>query len=203
MTKEKDLKRLMELKSGSIKAFSKEIGLAYTTVRSILERGVFNAMVENVIKICKGLNIKPEEIMDIEQPQLETLPVKKIPVVSKISAGLPIYSEENLVDYLYFATKNLNSDKEEFGLRVSGDSMDKIFQENDVVVVEKDSIVENGQLGVVMVNGYNATVKRVRYNKNQIILIPESNNPEHLPQVYGEDDEVKIIGRVVASQKLF
>ena len=205
MTKEKDLKYLMEKKSGSVKAFSTEIGLAYTTVRSILERGVFNAKVENVIKICNGLNIRPEDIMDIKkpEPQLETLPVKKIPVVSKISAGLPIYSEENLVDYIYFATKNLNSDKEEFGLRVSGDSMDKIFQENDVVVVEKDSIVENGQLGVVMVNGYNATVKRVRYNKNQIILIPESNNQEHLPQVYGEDDEVKIIGRVVASQKLF
>ncbi|MDS3947911.1 LexA family transcriptional regulator [Staphylococcus epidermidis] len=208
MTKEKDLKYLMEKKSGSVKAFSTEIGLAYTTVRSILERGIFNAKVENVIKICNGLNIRPEDIMDIKKPEpiessIETLPVKKIPVVSKISAGLPIYSEENLVDYIYFATKSLSSDKEEFGLKVSGDSMDKIFQENDVVVVEKDSIVENGQLGVVMVNGYNATVKRIRYNKNKIILIPESNNPEHLPQVYGEDDEVKIIGRVVASQKLF
>ncbi|MGX0147365.1 S24 family peptidase [Staphylococcus hominis] len=203
MTKEKELKRLMELKSGSIKAFSEEIGLAYTTVRSILERGVFNAKVENVIKICKGLNIKPEEIMDIEQPQLETLPVKKIPVVSKISAGLPIYSEENLIDYIYFATNKLNSDKEEFGLKVSGDSMDKIFQDGDIVVVEKDSVVENGQLGVVMINGYNATVKRIRYNDDQIILIPESNNQSHYPQVYGKNDEVKIIGRVVASQKLF
>lgn len=203
MTKEKELKRLMELKSGSIKAFSEEIGLAYTTVRSILERGVFNAKVENVIKICKGLNIKPEEIMDIEQPKLETLPVKKIPVVSKISAGLPIYSEENLVDYIYFATNKLNSDKEEFGLKVSGDSMDKIFQDGDIVVVEKDSVVENGQLGVVMVNGYNATVKRVRYNGEQIILIPESNNQRHYPQVYGKNDEVKVVGRVVASQKLF
>ncbi|MCI2923938.1 LexA family transcriptional regulator [Staphylococcus hominis] len=203
MTKEKELKRLMELKSGSIKAFSEEIGLAYTTVRSILERGVFNAKVENVIKICKGLNIKPEEIMDIEQPKLETLPVKKIPVVSKISAGLPIYSEENLVDYIYFATNKLNSDKEEFGLKVSGDSMDKIFQDGDIVVVEKDSVVENGQLGVVMVNGYNATVKRIRYNGDQIILIPESNNQSHYPQVYGKNDEVKVVGRVVASQKLF
>ncbi|MEB6466354.1 LexA family transcriptional regulator [Staphylococcus epidermidis] len=208
MTKEKDLKYLMEKKSGSVKAFSTEIGLAYTTVRSILERGIFNAKVENVIKICNGLNIRPEDIMDIKKPEpiessIETLPVKKIPVVSKISAGLPIYSEENLVDYIYFATNKLNSDKEEFGLKVSGDSMDKIFQDGDIVVVEKDSIVENGQLGVVMVNGYNATVKRIRYNKNQVILIPESNNPEHLPQVYGEDDEVKIIGRIVASQKLF
>ena len=54
-----------------------------------------------------------------------------------------------------------------------------------------------------MVNGYNATVKRVRYNGNQIILIPESNNQSHYPQVYGNNDEVKVVGRVVASQKLF
>lgn len=203
MAKEKDLKRLMENKSGSVKAFSEDIGLAYTTVRSILERGVFNAKVENVIKICKGLNIKPEEIMEIETPEIETMPVKKIPVVSQISAGLPIYSEENLIDYIYFATDKIDSSKDEFALRVTGDSMDKIFQDGDVVVVEKDSTVENGQLGVVMVNGYNATVKRIRYNDDQIILIPESNNNNHYPQVYGKKDEVKIVGRVVASQRLF
>ncbi len=207
MTKEKDLKRLMEIKSGSVKAFSEEVGLAYTTVRSILERGVFNAKVENVIKICKGLDIKPEDLMGIEKPKvetpIETLPVKKIPVVSQISAGLPIYSEENLIDYIYFAKDKISPDKEEFGLKVSGDSMNKIFDEGDVVVIEKDSIVENGQLGVVMINGYNATVKRIRYNNDQIILIPESNNANHYPQVYSAKDEVKIVGRVVASQKLF
>ncbi|MDI3233357.1 LexA family protein [Staphylococcus pasteuri] len=181
------------------------VGVGKSTVRKWETGDIENMKRDKIVKLAKALKVSPSYIMGIEDehPKVETLPVKKIPVVSKISAGLPIYSEENLVDYIYFATKNLNSDKEEFGLRVSGDSMDKIFQENDVVVVEKDSIVENGQLGVVMVNGYNATVKRVRYNKNQIILIPESNNPEHLPQVYGEDDEVKIIGRVVASQKLF
>ncbi|QKQ06036.1 transcriptional regulator [Staphylococcus saprophyticus] len=207
MTKEKDLKYLMEKKSGSVKAFSTEIGLAYTTVRSILERGVFNAKVENVIKICNGLNIRPEDIMDIKKPepqtQLETLPVKRIPVISQISAGLPIYSEENLIDYIYFATDKINANKEVFGLKVSGDSMDKIFKDGDVVVVEKDAVVENGQLGVVMVNGYNATVKRVQYNDDQVILIPESNNTSHLPQVYGDKDEVKVVGRVVASQRLF
>ena len=87
MTKEKDLKRLMEIKSGSVKAFSEEVGLAYTTVRSILERGIFNAKVENVIKICKGLDIKPEDIMGIEKPKaessIETLPVKKFQLFQK------------------------------------------------------------------------------------------------------------------------
>lgn len=204
MKKENELKKLMENKSGSVKAFSEEIGLAYTTVRSILERGILNAKVENVIKICKGLNIKPENIMDdTNEEETVPLPVKKIPVVAKISAGLPIYSEENLIDYIYFANSNIQKDNELFGLKVTGDSMDKEFNEGDVVVVEKDSPVENGQIGVVMVNGYNATVKRIRYNDDQIILIPESNNSSHYPQVYSKNDEVKIIGRVIASQRLF
>ena len=66
MEKEKHLKHLMELKSGSVKAFSNDIGLAYTTVRSILERGVFKGKVENVIKIFIVLNIKPENLMEVD-----------------------------------------------------------------------------------------------------------------------------------------
>ncbi len=181
------------------------VGVGKSTVRKWETGDIENMKRDKIVKLAKALKVSPSYIMGIEdeQPQIETLPVKKIPVVSKISAGLPIYSEENLIDYIYFATNKLNSDKEEFGLKVSGDSMDKIFQDGDIVVVEKDSIVENGQLGVVMINGYNATVKRIRYNGDQVILIPESNNTNHYPQVYGKDDEVKIIGRVVASQKLF
>lgn len=181
------------------------VGVGKSTVRKWETGDIENMKRDKIVKLAKALKVSPSYIMGIdeEQPQLETLPVKKIPVVSQISAGLPIYSEENLIDYIYFATNKLNSDKEEFGLKVSGDSMDKIFQDGDIVVVEKDSVVENGQLGVVMINGYNATVKRIRYNGDQIILIPESNNSSHYPQVYGKNDEVKIIGRVVASQKLF
>ncbi|HBU9596371.1 TPA: helix-turn-helix domain-containing protein [Staphylococcus aureus] len=181
------------------------VGVGKSTVRKWETGDIENMKRDKIVKLAKALRVSPSYIMGIEdeKPQLETIPVKKIPVVSKISAGMPIYTEENLIDYIYFATKNLNSNKEEFGLQVSGDSMDKLFQDGDVVVVEKDSTVENGQLGVVLVNGYNGTVKRIRYNNDQIILIPESNNPSHYPQVYGKDDEVKIIGRVVASQKLF
>lgn len=209
MEKENELKRLMELKSGSVKAFSEEIGLAYTTVRSILQRGVYNSNVENVLKICKGLNLKAEKILDYDdgeqelENEIDTLPVREIPIVSQISAGLPIYAEENILEHTYIATKKLNTNKEIFGLRVNGDSMDKEFRDGDVVIVEKDAVVENGQIAVVQVNGYNATVKRVRYEKDRIILIPESNNPAHYPQVYSQDDEVKIIGKVVSSQKFY
>lgn len=180
------------------------VGVGKSTVRKWETGDIENMKRDKIVKLAKALKVSPSYIMGLEEePEVETMPVKKIPVVSQISAGLPIYSEENLIDYIYFATDKIDSNKEEFGLKVSGDSMDKIFQEGDVVVIEKDSTVENGQLGVVMVNGYNATVKRIRYNDDQIILIPESNNVNHYPQVYGKKDEIKIVGRVVASQRLF
>ncbi|MFW3651556.1 helix-turn-helix domain-containing protein [Staphylococcus caprae] len=199
----KNISRLMKENNIDRKKLSDGLKVKYTTLSDWINAKTY-PRIDKIELLADYFNVtKADLVEDKERQVLETLPVKKIPVVSKISAGLPIYSEENLIDYIYFATNKLNSDKEEFGLKVSGDSMDKIFQDGDIVVVEKDSIVENGQLGVVMINGYNATVKRIRYNGDQIILIPESNNSNHYPQVYGKDDEVKVIGRVVASQKLF
>ncbi|MTP72906.1 helix-turn-helix domain-containing protein [Turicibacter sanguinis] len=62
MNREQFLKILIESRYPNVKTFSEEIGIPYTTVRSILERGVGNARVDNVIKICKGLGISPEEL---------------------------------------------------------------------------------------------------------------------------------------------
>ncbi|UXS57033.1 helix-turn-helix domain-containing protein [Staphylococcus delphini] len=199
----KNISRLMKENNIDRKKLSNDLKVKYTTLSDWINAKTY-PRIDKIELLADYFNVtKADLVEDKEKQVLETLPVKKIPVVSKISAGMPIYTEENLIDYIYFATKNLNSNKEEFGLYVSGDSMDKLFQEGDIVVVEKDAVVENGQLGVVMINGYNATVKRVRYNNDQIILIPESNNPQHYPQVYGKNDEVKIVGRVVASQKIF
>ncbi|RAI79705.1 XRE family transcriptional regulator [Macrococcoides goetzii] len=215
MSKEEQLKILMEKKSGSIKAFAKEIDLPYTTIRSILERGIYNAKVENVIKICKGLNIKTEDILnsdtqtptEVDYIREETVtyytPVIELPVLAKVSAGLPIYAEENIISQIHVSKSLIKDGKEYFGLIVSGDSMDKEFKDGDIVIVEKDAVIENGQIGVVMVNGYNATVKRVRYNGDMIILQPESHNSDHQPQFYNKNDKVKFVGRVVGMNRKY
>ena len=183
------------------------VGVGKSTVRKWETGDIENMKRDKIAKLAKALKVSPAFVMgfdeDEEENNIQTLPVKEIPIVSQISAGLPIYAEENILEHTYIATKKLNTNKEIFGLRVNGDSMDKEFRDGDVVIVEKDSVVENGQIAVVQVNGYNATVKRVRYEKDRIILIPESNNPVHYPQVYSQDDEIKIIGKVVSSQKFY
>lgn len=183
----------------------KKIGKNRATIYRYEKDEIENMPYDVIEPIAKVLRVSPAYLMgwDKEEIKIQPLPVKEIPIVSQISAGLPIYAEENILEHTYIATKKLNTNKEIFGLRVNGDSMDKEFRDGDVVIVEKDAVVENGQIAVVQVNGYNATVKRVRYEKDRIILIPESNNPAHYPQVYSQDDEVKIIGKVVSSQKFY
>ncbi|HEM4335992.1 TPA: helix-turn-helix transcriptional regulator [Streptococcus suis] len=57
---EAELKRLIENKYGSVRAFAVENEIPYTTMRSILERGVLNAKAETIFKICSILKIRPE-----------------------------------------------------------------------------------------------------------------------------------------------
>lgn len=67
MSLESKIKGLIELKSDSVRAFSIEADVPYTTLRSILERGIMKANVENVFKIAKHLNMKPEQLASLEE----------------------------------------------------------------------------------------------------------------------------------------
>lgn len=62
MEKAAVLKKLIEETGMSMKAFSEKVGIPYTTLYSILERGVGKASVDNVIKICKALGITIEDM---------------------------------------------------------------------------------------------------------------------------------------------
>ncbi|EQA5982452.1 LexA family protein [Staphylococcus pseudintermedius] len=186
---------------------AKKLGRKSASSISEWEKGKYTPKMKTLSELARLFNVSINDLMEKDlsntKSQIDTLPVTAIPVVAKISAGLPIYTEENIIEYTYIPSQMTKGGKELFGLKVSGDSMDKEFREGDVVVVEKDSVVENGQIGVVNVNGYNATVKRIRYNEDKIVLLPESNNSDHLPQVYTNDDEIKVVGKVVSSMKFY
>ncbi|EIS6261351.1 helix-turn-helix domain-containing protein [Staphylococcus pseudintermedius] len=186
---------------------AKKLGRKSASSISEWEKGKYTPKMKTLSELARLFNVSINDLMEKDlsntKPQIDTLPVTAIPVVAKISAGLPIYTEENIIEYTYIPSQMTKGGKELFGLKVSGDSMDKEFRDGDVVIVEKDAIVENGQIGVVNVNGYNATVKRVRYNDDKIVLLPESNNNDHLPQVYTNDNEIKIVGKVVSSMKFY
>ena len=123
-------------------------------------------------------------------------PTRKIPILGRISAGLPLYAEEQLEGYTY---TDLNNGYEYFALRVCGDSMNAArMQSGDLIIVRKQNMVDNGQIAVVMVDDEDATVKRFYCDKNIVNLQPQSTNPIHRPQIYDvTKTHIRIIGLVV------
>src|SRR5699024_10647825 len=110
-----------------------------------------------------------------------------------------VNAEDNIESYIAI----LNGKENTFGVIVNGDSLDKEFKDGDIVIVEKDAIVENGQIGVVHINGYNASVRRIKYNDDDIILIQDSYNNEHVPKIFNRNDHIHIVGRVVGVYKQY
>lgn len=169
-------------------------------------KGRYEAKQDKVYDLAKVLGVRSEWLMgyNVEPVKpIKSVNINKIPVVSQISAGAPLYAEENIIEYTYIADTITKDGKEYFGLIVDGDSMDKEFRNGDVVIIEKTSCLENGQIGVIQVNGYNATLKRIKYVGDSILLMPESTNPQHEPQIYDKDDELTIIGKVVGLNRRY
>ena len=63
MTREDYLKEKIK-EQGTQREFAAKIGMPPSTLFSIL-RNVGGASIDNIIKICKGLNIKPDELAEI------------------------------------------------------------------------------------------------------------------------------------------
>jgi repressor LexA len=156
------------------------------------------------VSLDEILGLKDNEVNIYEVVQNDFSNIVNLPIVGTIAAGQPILAAQNIEGYMPILSSFLNRHKEYFYLRVKGNSMNLEFPDGSYVLVERTSEVENGSIAVVLVNGYEATVKKVSINNNIITLIPMSNDPSYQPQIYDiTKDEVKIIGRVVQAVKIY
>lgn len=116
-----------------------------------------------------------------------------VPVVGVIRAGEPIIAEENIIDTKFLPAEEVRGG-EYFYLKVKGDSMvgARIF-DGDLVLVRQQDTCEDGEIAVVMVNGEEATLKRVFRNNGTVVLQPE--NPTYRPIVVDGKD-FRVIGVV-------
>lgn len=124
------------------------------------------------------------------------------PLLGTVRAGLPMYAEENIEDYIPIRQAD---GAKYFWLRVRGDSMNAagIF-DGDEILVRQQPEVEDGQIAVVLVNGDEATVKRFHQQGDVVLLTPQSYNPEHQTQLYNiKQTTVRVVGLVVESRRKF
>lgn len=122
----------------------------------------------------------------------------KIPVLGNVAAGIPIEAIEDIIDYEEI-DEEMAKKGEYFGLKIKGDSMEPRIQNGDVVIVRKQETAESGDTAIVLVNGNDATVKKIKITEDGITLIP--NNPAFDVKFYTKKEiealPVRIIGKVV------
>lgn len=129
-------------------------------------------------------------------------PKDSMPVLGRVAAGLPMYTQENIEEYI---ANDFTDGMEYFALRVKGDSMNAAgINEGDYIVVRQQDIVDNGEIAVVLVNGDDATVKRFSRDGDTVVLTPQSYNPAHQPQIYNvKAISIRIVGKVVEARHKF
>lgn len=125
------------------------------------------------------------------------------PVYGKISAGIPNWAEECIegripIDY---ELMNILNPEEYFFLKVNGESMNKIIRNGAYALIHKQDYVENGEIAVILVNGYDATLKKFSKQEDIIVLTPESSEDSFKQQIYTKETPIKVIGKYVGKME--
>ena len=185
------------------------MGVSEATVQRWESGSIKSVRYDKIDKLAKVLKVEPAEIMGWDTPKqksdklekfsadiIDLSNMKRIPILGRIRAGMPIYAAENIEGY---TLTDLNGGAEYFGLRVTGDSMNAArIHEGDIVIVRRQDIVENGQIAVVLIDGQDATLKRFNRDGDIVTLMPQSTNPKNKALTYNlKNSSVKILGLVV------
>lgn len=122
----------------------------------------------------------------------------RIPVLGRVQAGIPVTATEEILDYEEI-TEDLAETGEFFALKVRGHSMEPKLLPDDVLIIRMQQDVDDGDIAVVLVNGDDATVKKIKKSQDGVLLVPF--NPEFDPIFYSnqeiEDLPVRVLGKVI------
>lgn len=181
------------------------MGAAQNTI-SNWENGKRDPDHETCIRLADFFNVTLDYLLGNSDFIAESASAKSIliPVLGKVQAGIPIEAVEEILDYEEISSE-LARTGEFFALQIRGNSMEPKFSEGDVVIVRKQDDADTGDIVVVLVNGDDATVKKLKKMPDGIMLIP--NNPAFEPLYYSAKEinelPVRIIGKVVELRAKF
>lgn len=204
-TLEEAIRRLIKEEYGSVPHFAEQISVPATSIYNALNRGMANTRTELTDKIYRRLNIDWDTATLTDFKGLKVKDKAReftdVPLYGSIAAGKPI--EMHSCDESFPIPCAVHSKHPDaFLLKVSGTSMDRILPDGCYALVDPcDSVDHDGAPYAVCVNGYDATIKRVRRLANGFELVPDSTDPTYKPVVfdYGIEgtETVTVIGRVV------
>lgn len=171
--------------------------------RGFIRRLAHRARALEILKMPEAMEkpgFAPRVIQgDRNDPPRGALPVTaaamELPVMGRIAAGTPIEAISEVASHVAVPQQMLRSGRSHYALEVKGDSMIEAgINDGDIVVIEEGSVAQSGDIVVALVEGHEATLKRLRRKSGMIAL--EAANPAYETRVF-RDDQVAVQGKLV------
>jgi repressor LexA len=195
-TMSKNLKKYLKLYNVSRMQLSESLGISYSTVSDWINGNAY-PRIDKIEMMANYFGINKSDLVEEEKYNNE-ISALKIPVLGNVAAGIPITAVEDILDYEEVPI-SWQSQGEFFALRIKGDSMQPRMESGDVVIVKQQSDANSGDTVIALVNGDDATCKRLEKTDNGIMLV--SNNAKYPPMFFSKEDIVNkpvvILGKVV------
>ena len=185
--------------------YAEQLGISQTRLGEIIGRNKY--FISNIKRGTSSLsNDEQQRLADYLQHydalekdlvnSANARPLKEgimLPVYGVIACGEPCLATQNIVGYIPFKS-DLVSTGEYFALKCRGNSMQPKINDGDTVVIKAQSDVDDGQIAVVLIDGEDATLKKIIHTSAGVMCIPFNANYE--PKTYAES-EIKILGRAI------
>ncbi len=196
------VKKLTEEQGMSMSELARRVGTAKSAISRYF-KGTREFPLNKVGEFASALHTTPDFLLGMEyEPQAPQ--GLQIPVLGTVAAGIPISAVEDILDYEEIP-QSWQNQGEFFALRIKGDSMQPKMDDGDVVIVRQQSDANSGDTVIVLVNGDDATCKKLQKTENGIMLV--STNPNYLPMFYSNEEiatkPVVILGKVVELRSKF
>lgn len=194
-----NLKILREKKQMTQQQLADKLKISRSTI-GMYENGSREPDFETLELIADFFNINMDRLIGNLNPNIKRM----VPVLGLVRAGIPMDAVEHIIDYEEIS-EDMARQGEFFGLQIKGDSMEPRITEGDVVIVRKQPDVESGEIAIVLVNGDEATIKKVQKFNGGINLIP--SNPAYDVMTYTNEQieklPIRILGKVVELRAKF
>lgn len=170
-----------------------------------IESGKIDLSEQKIKIFAQALGTTPAYLMGwIEEDATKETNALRIPVLGNVAAGIPISAVEDILDYEEVPISWQNQG-EFFALRIKGDSMESDINDGDTVIVKQQSDANSGDTVIALVNGDDATCKKLQKLDNGIMLV--SNNAKYPPMYFSQEEiatkPVVIIGKVIELRRKF
>lgn len=195
------LKELRKAAHYTQQKLADKLGVARSTV-AMWETSETDFGTDMAKRIASLFDVPVDELLEVDRDVSNagaSAKALRVPVLGSIPAGVPIEAIEDILDWEEVPADWGRGGKEYFALKVRGLSMYPRYEDGDVVIFRRQDTCESGQDCAVMVNGNEATFKRVKLMDGGVML--QAINPDYESYMYSnaewQEKNGQILGVVV------